>query len=1044
MKIINIFAFLFCISLNFVFGKQYISSDKAESYDLAIIVYQTNDMNVGQNIYNKTINFNQKYNQKPSILLGLNHLDIDYNTSPNISYEVSVSDISQSQAILTVQKLDSGIIYGLHIFYFVIQDNEVVVQSFKLLLSDGRQQTQQFKLPPKIQTENQVQCLLTGVNAQLSSNKQKQFGIQVTFTQSNYTIKINGNENLNYITVNCIEYYIYTGDPYSQIADVQFFNSTNQVSSTFSAKIANNYIDSQLTSFIGITFIDTILDQNIVLRARIQLSPYSNFEQPVLLQTWNQNQLETIQALFFDYQMYNCKQNELVKKVNFSDQKVCVEFCPQYSNSCSTSCPDVQFNYQSTCSATQPPNTYCDEFNQCKQCLNSTCLACSNNLNLCTSCNNQYLYNGSCYSGQQNSTFCDDNKICIACKNKACLYCNNSLNQCLQCSPQQYLYQYQCYATQPNQTGCQNQICVPCKDQNCMFCNSIDQSCSTCIANYYFYNSQCSSYQPQGTYCSFDQIKHQYNCQTCSTSGCQTCNSDKNQCSTCQNNQYMYNNNCYSSQPPGSNCKQSNDNFFICSQCKQNGCFDCKYNINQCSSCLVNQFLYNSKCYDQQPQGTKCNQIGGNQQSYNCQSCAVSGCKDCNTKIDLCSSCQSGYYLYNFQCLKKQPNSTYCSDNTNFYSCQSCLNQQCQSCDSSLLKCISCLYYLFEGNCYKYQPQNTYCDQVTRVCNQCSNQSCKTCKSNLSICQSCPNQYYLFLDSCSKQQPHNTYCDKKNNCLKCKNETCLTCDQNLQICQTCPPQTYLYGNKCYQQQPQNSFCQNKNNYLQCHIILESGCNVSCGVCYGKEKDQCAQCSSETRIFKQEMTTCECKDGYSEVYQVDCEQNLLVITILLNLSQPLTYILIGLSMLQMIGLICFIPKLNQYLSFTHYLNSVSKINTLSLFYLSDNEQKNIQNISIIAFAFLTLEGMSLTQSQFVQSSRIDNQLIGISTRKRLDSPQSPLKNPTNIQLENISTFKLKTISVYDDTYKVQFQNLPSKTYQPRFVNRQLSVFADKLG
>ncbi|EAR87004.2 H-type lectin domain protein (macronuclear) [Tetrahymena thermophila SB210] len=979
------------------------------------------------NTYNQTIIFDQTYNQVPFIFLGFNHLDIGYNTQ-NISYEVIASSVTLTQATLTVQKFDSNSIYGLHIFYLVIQDIDVIVQNFQLFLTNGNSYIQNFKLPPKDGTQNKVQCLITGINVKYSSNSTKQFGISVTNTQNNYTIQIQGNQDLSYIRVNCLEYYQYATDPYSKIEDVQFHTSENiSDSQSLFLSTLNNYTDSQLTSFIGITLIDTQLPTDKVLRAGIFLDQYNeaNHQQPVLIQTWNSNTLNTIQALFFDYQMYNCKQNEQTNQINHSDQKNCVQQCPQryfkvsfrttdicqscqpscltcnnkdscltcdqgkylnnsqcqdcdsscltcenkstnckscsqgkylyqscqtcdsscqtcdspcltckntssnctscsqnsilYNNqcyvqnqcksnslcqycfnsycivcqqnnvnSCSTSCLSNQFNYQSQCSSTQPENTYCDQFKQCTQCQNS-CLACSSDLKQCISCNNQFLFDGSCYPNQPNSTQCDNNKICTACKNKACQSCDGSLNNCLTCPSQKYLFQNQCYSTQPSQTGCNNYICNSCQGQNCMFCNSLDLQCSTCINNYYLYNSKCSSTQPTGTHCSFDQNNHYYNCEICTISGCQYCNSNKNECSTCSSNQFMYNNNCYSSQPAGTNCRLSNNNFFTCSQCKQSGCLTCQNNINQCSSCLANQFLFNFQCYNQQPSGTICSQSGGNLQNYNCQSCTVQGCQDCNAQIDKCSSCQSGQYFYNSQCFNKQPNQTYCSSDNNFYSCKNCLNQLCQSCDNSLLKCISCVYYLFEGNCYKSQPQNTYCDHTTRICNQCLNQSCKTCQSNLSTCSSCPNQYYMLLGQCTKEQPDNSYCDQEKNCFKCKDQTCQTCDQNLQKCKTCPRQTYLYENQCHQQQPQNSFCQNKSEYLTCKNILQSGCNISCGVCYGKNQDQCVSCSSETRIYQKDVTTCECKDGYSEVYEMDCEENLFAITIFLNLSSPLTYV-----------------------------------------------------------------------------------------------------------------------------------------------------------
>ncbi|KAL4497162.1 hypothetical protein ABPG72_019482 [Tetrahymena utriculariae] len=224
-----------------------------------------NQMNSSQNVYSQIITFQQRYSQQPSILLGFNHLDLSYNT-PNISYEVIVSDISLTSANITVQRFDQNTIYGLYIFYIVIQDSEIQVQYFKLLLSDGQKQIKQFKLVPKAEAQNQVQCLLTGINIKFSNDYNKYFGIQVTNTQTDYTIEIQGEANLTYLTVNCLEYYKQiTTNSYSKIADEQFLLSNDSYTTQLQAQINNQYTDTQLTNFVGITQLKTTLTSDNVL-----------------------------------------------------------------------------------------------------------------------------------------------------------------------------------------------------------------------------------------------------------------------------------------------------------------------------------------------------------------------------------------------------------------------------------------------------------------------------------------------------------------------------------------------------------------------------------------------------------------------------------------------------------------------------------------------------------------------------------------------------------------------------------------------------------
>ncbi|KAL4486108.1 hypothetical protein ABPG72_012161 [Tetrahymena utriculariae] len=402
--------------------------------------------------------------------------------------------------------------------------------------------------------------------------------------------------------------------------------------------------------------------------------------------------------------------------------------------------------------------------------------------------------------------------------------------------------------------------CQQC-NTNCYGCQDGNPSvCTDCYNNQYLNPSTntCDSIQPPNTFCQLKTVSGQsfYNCQKCDST-CQSCSAASNpkSCTSCNinsQNKYLYNNQCFSSNPNSTYC----DSNFICQSCDLS-CKECVApgNANSCTQCDIsssNMYFYNNSCQNSQPVGTFCDS------NFICQKCSPN-CQTCLSSINYCSSCLAGQYLYKDQCFSQQPQSTYCQQYvcydcpTNCYSCSGGLSTNCTSCISN--------FYFYNNQCFSQQPPSTYCDQNNFQCQKCQT-SCQKCDVTLNICTSCSSQY-LYKGVCYSQIPksYGIYCDQTSLiCVDC-DQSCFNCLKNINQCTECQLGYYFYNNQCFQYQPQNTSCSslqknsNQNQFLVCQICQANNCNT-CNMII----TQCDTCIIGS-VFNKQNLSCDCPNGY---------------------------------------------------------------------------------------------------------------------------------------------------------------------------------------
>ncbi|KAL4481590.1 hypothetical protein ABPG74_007679 [Tetrahymena malaccensis] len=331
-----------------------------------------------------------------------------------------------------------------------------------------------------------------------------------------------------------------------------------------------------------------------------------------------------------------------------------------------------------------------------------------------------------------------------------------------------------------------------------------------------------------------------------------------------------------------------------CSQCNS-ACYGCTGpNNNDCTSCASNLFYDSASktCQSTQPAQTFCTQANIDLQTYqNCQSC-YSTCQTCSgTQKDQCLTCMATYpYSYKGQCILGVQDGIYC-DNTTFV-CNDCNVTNCKSCDSSLQICQQCItgYYLYNNSCFSSIQNQTYCDTnnicyscdltkcvncihsadyctscqsnqylLSNVCYNCDSSKCLTCQNTQDTCLSCQPYQYLFNNSCYNSNPDGAYCQLTNGL---NYYTCQSCSQNCKICtgiglnqcQQCFPSAYFYQNTCTLSQPLQTYC---DNHLICYQ-----CDSTCKYCNGPSNTECSQCFDGQYLdVKNGAQTCQiCQKG----------------------------------------------------------------------------------------------------------------------------------------------------------------------------------------
>lgn len=186
---------------------------------------------------------------------------------------------------------------------------------------------------------------------------------------------------------------------------------------------------------------------------------------------------------------------------------------------------------------------------------------------------------------------------------------------------------------------------------------------------------------------------------------------------------------------------------------------------------------------------------------YVCTPCnsTLSQCKSCsytnataNTGL-ICTLCELPYVVASGAC-------TGCSSSY-FYdqATQKCItcNSNCLTC-TSLTQCTSCKTGLFmhNGQCLTTCPSGMYADSTTKTCINCVDLNCAVCSSlsQGSQCSACKSAYLFVSDSialsigytgpeCTLICPPRTVSYNQKTCEICAVSNCMYCPVTLSTCQ---------------------------------------------------------------------------------------------------------------------------------------------------------------------------------------------------------------------------------------------------------------------
>jgi len=358
----------------------------------------------------------------------------------------------------------------------------------------------------------------------------------------------------------------------------------------------------------------------------------------------------------------------------------------------------------------------------CSQC-DFRCQTCSTSALFCLTCNTTL---GTIISGS--TCICPDGKYmntttsaCLPCTT-ICLTCSsNTDSSCLTCNPVLYrsfnLGKCDCNQGyyEANIPTCQicNPLCFTCNGPsvyNCTSCNLgyvlMGSVCMpTIVCSNYFYDGQCLSTCPITTYPSIAS----HLCIPCSLN-CLTCLSAV-VCLSCLSNTYYFANNqsCLSACPIGYYIALNSSCLACPLECRQ--CV-LRNSVLVCSSCQTGLYLFNGNCTSNCPTSTKNYVI---LPPY-CLPC-LDGCLTCNSiNTGDCLTCQIGYSLYAGMCLINCPEGYYTLNQICLVcdtSCTKCSNGKCEGCNAgyylSKSVCTSVGYFIKEGQTLKCHPNCLTC-----------------------------------------------------------------------------------------------------------------------------------------------------------------------------------------------------------------------------------------------------------------------------------------------------------------------------------------------
>ena len=250
--------------------------------------------------------------------------------------------------------------------------------------------------------------------------------------------------------------------------------------------------------------------------------------------------------------------------------------------------------------------------------------------------------------------------------------------------------------------------CMPCLSP-CLTCETDGVSCTSCISNYSLSGSSCQILCPDGKYASVSvtlsvhglsiQLSH---CVPC-TSSCLTCSSLHN-CTSCPSGMVLD-----SAGFCNSNC--TNPNTYLNSSTRQcdlcsTTCYTCiGPQSSNCISCVPPLQLYLGNCMSVCPFGFYATS------SYTCQPCNPN-CADCSNSATNCTVCPQGVFLHTVS-----PGAMICTVECGSGFFLDLANNICQNCDTSCTtcsgpattQCSTCPsgFVLWQGQCLSSCPSGT-------------------------------------------------------------------------------------------------------------------------------------------------------------------------------------------------------------------------------------------------------------------------------------------------------------------------------------------------
>ncbi len=480
------------------------------------------------------------------------------------------------------------------------------------------------------------------------------------------------------------------------------------------------------------------------------------------------------------------------------------ENCLKFSNNKCTECKE---NYALSTTGK------CFKF-KCSD-LTLRCIEC--NLGFCTKCQPGYFPLGwitchkcSSYYNQLNLTM----GYCQECNPKLPGYSKNAQGKCFKCGDNclecDELTCTKCKEGYDRDNGgcklkCSKNAqgkCFKCSD-NCLVCDEL--TCTKCEEGYVKYNGGC-------------KLK----CEAVIGDGCLTCNKELTKCLSCGEKYFL-------------DTDLQFQKARRCHKCsvKENNCLKClvKNKALACTQCEPNYVILNKKCI-------LCDKVS------NCTNC--DGVK--------CSSCKSGFRLYEGKCFKDCMHNSYC--------CLECEKNECKKC------CSNNKYYL---------------DPHIKKCIDCTGKFGDNCLScDINSCNLCKKPYFSFNGRCLLCSSFTGYYFNKDKeiCERCGNKfpNCLLCKEDKRECTECRMGFTLKNGICVSCNSINKNCQIciDNFCTRCSLgYIPSHDNKTCDIknCMKKENQICKKCNKGFYLNKEGNNLPEiCKSCKSfDQFCMECDQ-----------------------------------------------------------------------------------------------------------------------------------------------------------------------------